>query len=63
MVACALIDVGVPLILALGLGFVPIMVGGAMLALIGVWVAVRSVLGIVYALKGEPYPRPRNLII
>ena len=58
-----LIGVGIPLLLALGLGIIPIVVGGLVLGLVGIWFGVRSVLGLVYAVRGEPYPRPRNLIL
>lgn len=61
-VGWALIIVGIPLLIAFGLGIIPIVIGGAVLALIGIWFAVRAVLGLVYALRGEAYPRPRALL-
>jgi uncharacterized membrane protein len=61
-IAWLLIGVGIPLTLIV-VGIVPVIVGGVALAIIGIWFAVRSVLGLVYALKGEAYPRPRNLIV
>ena len=61
-IAWLLIGVGIPLLLVL-VGIVPILVGGLALALICIWFAVRSVLGLVYAIRGEAYPRPRNLIV
>lgn len=61
-IAWLLIGVGIPLTIVV-IGVVPLIVGGLALCLIGVWFAVRSVLGLVYAIRGEPYPRPRNLIV
>lgn len=46
----AIVLVGIPLIF----------VGGAIMGLVGVWFLVRSGLGLFYALKGEPYPRPQT---
>ena len=61
VISALLIGVGIPLLIVL-VGIIPLVVGGLALSLIGVWFAVRAVLGLVYAVKGEAYPRPRNLL-
>lgn len=48
--ALAVLLIGIPMLIA----------GGAIMAAIGVWFAVRTILGLVYLLKGQAYPRPRT---
>lgn len=54
-----LLAVGIPLSIVL-VGIPAVLLGGAILALVGVWFAVRCVLGVIYLACGEAYPRPRN---
>ena len=61
VISSLMIVVGIPLLLVL-VGIIPIIVGGVALSLVGVWFAVRTVLGLVYAVRGDAYPRPRNLL-
>lgn len=55
----ALVLVGLVLAVLL-IGFPMMIVGGAIISLISVWFVVRCILGLVYLLKGEAYPRPRT---
>lgn len=57
-----LIGIGVPLLLIV-VGFIPMLMGGLVLAAVAVWFAVRCAIGLTYAMRAEPYPRPRNLIV
>ncbi len=59
--AWALIIIGIPLSFVI-VGIPLLIIGGLMLAVLGVWFAVRAALGLMYALKGEAYPRPRSLL-
>jgi uncharacterized membrane protein len=62
LIGLALVFVGLALLVLL-IG-IPIMVlGGTILAAISAWFVVRTVLGLVYLLKGEAYPRPRAWLI
>jgi uncharacterized membrane protein len=53
---------GLPLTVVL-VGFAFLYVAWAIVALLGVWFLVRSVVGLIYAARGEPYPRPRAWLI
>lgn len=60
-VGLLLIAIGVPLSFVLvGVPFV--IVGGLLMAGAHLWYLVRCVIGLVVALQGDPYPRPRSLI-
>ena len=59
MVALLVAAIGVPLTLVL-IGFKLLALAGAMLGLIGVWAAIRSVIGLIYIGRGEAHPRPRT---
>lgn len=54
---------GIPLLLLFGLGVIPMVVGGLLFGVIGIWFAVRCIAGLVYVLNGQPYPRPYSLFI
>lgn len=58
----ALILVGLVLAVLL-IGFPMMIAGGAIISLISVWFVVRCILGLVYLLKGEAYPRPRTWLL
>lgn len=60
--AWTMIGVGV-LLSVIIVGIVPLLLGLLLLAATAIWFAVRCGLGLVYAMRAEPYPRPRNLII
>jgi uncharacterized membrane protein len=47
----------------IGLVLTPIGVGFVILPAVGVWVAVRCILGLSWLLKTQPYPTPRNWMI
>nr|WP_232793309.1 hypothetical protein [Caulobacter hibisci] len=38
-------------------------IGALILVAVGIWVTVRSVVGLSWLLKGQPYPTPRNWIL
>jgi uncharacterized membrane protein len=54
--------VGLPLTLVL-IGFLFLKLAFAIFALIGIWFVVRSVVGLIYASRGEAYPRPGAWLI
>ena len=58
----ALILVGLVLAVLL-IGFPMMIAGGVILSLISAWFVVRTILGLVYLLKGEAYPRPLTWLI
>ena len=47
---------GIFSIILVGLPF--LMLGGLILALVGVWWAIRCIVGVIYLARDEPYPRP-----
>ncbi len=51
--------IGLPLTLVL-IGFKLLALSGALLGMIGVWAAIRSLIGLLYIARGEPHPRPRT---
>jgi uncharacterized membrane protein len=53
---------GLPLTVVL-IGFAFLYVAWAIVALLAVWFFVRSVVGLIYAARGEAYPRPRAWLI
>lgn len=53
---------GIPLTLIL-VGFALWWIAGGLAGLIGVWVTVRCIVGLTYASRSEPYPRPDAWII
>ena len=60
--ALLLILVGVPLVLV-GVGLIMIIIGGLMFGLAHLWYLLRCVVGLVHAVRGEAYPRPKSLLI
>ncbi|HEX7944503.1 MAG TPA: hypothetical protein VF495_07555 [Phenylobacterium sp.] len=50
--------IGVPLVLAFGLGFVFMGFAGLIWTIPMIWFGVRCVVGLVYLSRGEPHPRP-----
>ena len=62
LIGLALVFVGLALLVLL-IGIPIMIVGGAILGAISVWFVVRTVLGLVYLLRGEAYPRPRAWLI
>jgi uncharacterized membrane protein len=62
IIGLALILVGLALLVLL-IGIPMMIVGGAILAAISLWFVVRTILGLVYLLKGEAYPRPRTWLL
>jgi uncharacterized membrane protein len=57
-----LIVLGLPLTLVL-IGFLFLKIAFGLLGLLSVWVTVRCVVGLIYAARCEPYPRPQAWII
>lgn len=53
---------GIPLTLVL-IGFLMWKVAAGLALLIGIWVTVRCIVGLTYATRCEPYPRPQALIV
>ena len=58
----ALIGLGIALLILL-IGIPMIIAGGTIIGAIGVWFVVRTIMGLVYLLRGEAYPRPRTWLI
>ena len=50
---------GIPLSLIL-VGIPLVIVGGLILAVLGIWFGVRCVLGVIFLARNEPYPRPHS---
>jgi uncharacterized membrane protein len=59
IIGCLLLAVGIPLSFIL-IGIPAALLGWAILALVGVWFAIRCGLGVLYLARDEAYPRPRN---
>ena len=53
---------GIPLSIVL-IGIPAVMLGVFIMGAVGVWFAVRCVLGVIYLARGEAYPRPNNWLI
>lgn len=51
--ALAVLLIGIPMLIA----------GGAIMSVISVFFVVRTILGLVYLLKGEAYPRPQAWLV
>jgi uncharacterized membrane protein len=47
----------------IGCVLLPLGIGFVILPAVGVWVAVRCILGLSWLLKGQAYPTPRNWMI
>ena len=62
LIGLALTLVGLTLLVVL-IGIPMMIVGGAILTAISLWFVVRTILGLVYLLRGEAYPRPRSWLI
>lgn len=58
----ALVLVGLVLAVLL-IGFPMMIAGGVILSLISAWFVVRTILGLIYLLRGEAYPRPLTWLI
>lgn len=59
LIGLAIFVIGLPLSLVL-IGLPMLAVGGAIMASVIAWSAVRCCLGGYYLLKDEPYPRPQS---
>lgn len=59
VIALALILVGLALMVLL-IGIPMFAAGCTIMGIISIWFVVRTILGLVYLLKGEPYPRPQT---
>lgn len=57
VIGALLFVVGVPLSFVL-IGLPLVFVGWTIFALLGVWYAIRCVVGVIYLSRGEAYPRP-----
>lgn len=62
LIGWLLIIIGVPLSFVL-IGIPALIVGGIIVSLVSLWVAVRCIVGLLYVMQGEAYPRPRNWLI
>lgn len=62
VIGAVLAIVGTPLTLIL-IGFLFWKAALLIWGLIGLWYLARSVMGLVYAIRDEPYPRPRSWLI
>jgi uncharacterized membrane protein len=61
VVGAVLFAVGLPLSIVL-VGLPLLALSWAIWALVGVWYAVRLVVGLIYLARGEAYPRPYSLL-
>ncbi|WP_240609423.1 DUF4870 family protein [Phenylobacterium deserti] len=57
LIGGALFFFGIPLSLIL-VGVPLLLIGGFILAVVGIWFALRCIMGVVYLARDEPYPRP-----
>ena len=57
-----LILFGIPLSFVL-VGIPIVALGGAIVGLVGLWYAVRAIVGVIYLARGEAYPRPKTWLI
>ena len=48
---------------AIGAALTPVGIGFVILPAVGIWVAVRCILGLSWLLKAQAYPTPRNWMI
>ncbi|MCC7267086.1 MAG: hypothetical protein IT546_07060 [Caulobacteraceae bacterium] len=62
LIGWVLIIVGIPLSIVL-IGIPALILGGVIVSVVSLWVAVRCIVGLLYVMQGEPYPRPRNWLI
>jgi uncharacterized membrane protein len=53
--------VGLPLSFVL-VGIPLLMLSWAIWGLLGVWYAIRCIIGVIYLARNEPYPRPRSIL-
>ena len=62
VIGALLLTIGIPLSLVLiGIPFAAM--GGLILCLLGVWFAVRCIVGLVHLSRGEAYPRPETWLV
>lgn len=59
LIGGSLLLFGIPFMIVL-VGFPMMMLGGLILLLVGVWWALRCVVGLVYLGRDEAYPRPHT---
>lgn len=62
LLGLAIFMVGIPLSFVL-IGIPLLMLGGAIMGVIGLWFIARCVAGIYYLARGEAYPRPQSWLI
>lgn len=62
IIGAVLLIWGIPLSFVL-IGVPLLMVSWTIFALLGVWFALRCILGLVYLSRGEAYPRPRTWLV
>jgi uncharacterized membrane protein len=62
LIGAVLLAFGIPLIV-LAIGIPMIAIGGLIMGAVSLWFVVRCVMGIVYLVRGEAYPRPRAWLI
>ena len=62
LIGLALFLVGLALLVVL-IGIPMMIAGGVIMGAVSIWFAVRTIMGLVYLLKGEAYPRPLAWLI
>ena len=62
LIGGALVIWGIPLSIIL-VGIPLLILGGLILAAVGVWWAVRCILGVIYVAREEAYPRPWTWLV
>ncbi|WP_184716380.1 hypothetical protein [Caulobacter sp.] len=62
LIGAVLLAFGIPLIV-LAIGIPMIAIGGLIMGAVSIWFVVRCIMGIVYLVRGEAYPRPRAWLI
>lgn len=62
VIAGIVFAVGVPLSLIL-IGIPLLLLSGAIISVLGIWFAVRAIVGAVYLARDEAYPRPKAYLL
>jgi uncharacterized membrane protein len=62
LIGALLLAFGIPLTLLL-IGIPMMIAGGVIMGAVSIWFIVRCIMGIVYLVRGEAYPRPQAWLI
>jgi uncharacterized membrane protein len=62
LIGCALIGVGAVFSIIL-VGIPLVILGGLICSVVGIWFAVRAIVGVITLSRGEAYPRPDTWLV